>query len=108
MGKKESNYRDEKGKEVGTYTESLDWIITVKLEPLQDYLNTLAEDDDFHVKAKIAQILLADAEQKFYEASEYIKKNYGTIELVRAMYYQDIKAETILDVVFTPAKEVTA
>lgn len=108
---KDDIYRDEEGQEISTYTEDVDCIARVKLEPLRDFLNMTFDDNEAQKMAFIAGALLERAEGKIYEATKYIEKNYGTVNLVRATYNQeaDIDPETILGVVFTPSKaEVTA
>ncbi len=106
---KDGIYRDSENKEISTYKEDIGWIIRVNLEPLQDFLG-MCHETDAQREMFIAEALLERAEEKIYEAIEYTRKNYGTVELVRATYQQEdkIKPETILDVVFTPSKEVAA
>ena len=100
-------YRDEQGEEIGTFEETLDWIVRVQLEPLRDFLN-MDIDGDSETVLHIAQPLLARAEEKIYEAARYIEEEYGSVEIVRARYHQSIEPETMLNIVFTPCEEVTA
>lgn len=97
-------YRD--GKEITTYKESIRNVVLVKLEPLNDFLNLSIDDDgeDAQRVLLIAKALLERAEQKIYEIVDYIDRNHGLVEVVRASYHQDIKPETMLDIVFTPVK----
>jgi hypothetical protein len=102
-------YQDEKGEPVHTYKEDVDWIVRVTLEPLRDFLDMIGEDDESQKAMFIAKALLERAEEKIYEATEYLQKNFGMVEMIKASYLQhSVKPETILDVVFTPCKEVTA
>jgi len=98
-------YLDSKGEEIGIAKENIEWIISLKLEPLRDFLEMLSTADiEIDRAAFIAQALLERAEEQIYEAIKCINENYGTVEIVKAMHQQSVEPGTILDVVFTPAE----
>jgi hypothetical protein len=97
-------YKTKDGKKIETYKEDVEWIAQVVLDPLWDFLNMEFEDNDGQTMVNITKALLERAEEKIYEATEYLEKNYGKIELERASYHQSIKPETILGIVFTPVE----
>lgn len=99
--------RDEQGEEIYTYEETLDCVVEVNLEPLQDFLNMVFEDNEAQKMASVAKALLERAKEKIDVASEYITEHYGTVQMIRASYIQhSVKPETILGLTFIPAKEV--
>ncbi|MCX5839408.1 MAG: hypothetical protein NTW71_12980 [Deltaproteobacteria bacterium] len=101
-------YRNERGEIINTYTETVEDVMNSKMAPLRDFLEMQRnrEDDDDVVKvAYIALALLERAEEKTDEAADYIDKNYGRVEIERAMYEQYVLPETMLGVVFRPRQE---
>jgi len=100
----EKVYKDDRGDKIGTYTETVREIMSLKLEPLHDFLNMIPEEDEAQRMMYIVKALLEGAEKYIYEAIDYIENNYGEVEIVKAMYRQRVTAETMLDIKFTPPK----
>lgn len=97
-------YLDGEGEEIFTYKEDVDWVAQVALEPLRNFLTMTIDSDNTEAVLHIAEALLERAEKKIYEATNYLNKNYGVVEMVRAQHRQkNVEPEIILDVVFTPA-----
>ena len=100
----EKIYIDKAGEEIGTYKEGLTDIVAVSLSPLKDFLEMLPEDGAAQSVMFIAQALLERAENKIYDAIDFIKENHGEALLIKARCHQNIKSETNMDIEFTPAK----
>jgi hypothetical protein len=98
----EKVYKDERGEKIDTYRDTLRDILSLNLEPLHDFLKMLPEEDETQSMMFIAEALLERAENKVYAAIDYLDKNYGELEIIKASYRQYIKPETMLDIKFTP------
>lgn len=95
-------YRDEQGNTIHTSGNSLDWIVAVNFFPLQAFLDADGGPEDGDDVRLIAKTLLERAMEKFEKASNYIEKNYGIVEIEKAVYHQSVTPETMLDIVFKP------
>jgi hypothetical protein len=100
----EKVYKDDRGKKIGTYEETIDWIVSYKLEPLHYFLKMLLDNEEMEMEneANIALAILEGAEKYIYDSINFIQEHHGKVELVRAMYHQAINPETMLDIKFTP------
>jgi hypothetical protein len=102
-GGKDRIYTNDQGEKIETFKEALDWIVTVKLEPLRNFLEIAIDGVDDAKELFIAQALLERAEEKISEAADYIREHHGEIQIERAMHHQSIEPETMLGIVFTPS-----
>ena len=101
MDGKKCIYRNGLGEEINTYTQGLDDLISLQVEPLKMFLNQIQSVEGEEVRI-IAQALFNRAIEKIEEAVVYIDDNYGIIEIERVSYHQVIASEKILGVVYTP------
>lgn len=98
----EKVYKDHWGDKIETYEETIEWILSYKFDPLRDFLKMMLEKAEVEMEANIALALFEGAEKYLFDAIRFIRDQHGEVEVVRAMYHQGVKPETMLDIKIRP------
>lgn len=99
-------YRNDSGEELETYSEDVDFMISVALEPLRDFLDmSLETSGDSSKIGFIGEALLQRAEQKIHAAMDFLNENFGRIRIEGAVRGHGIEGGTMLGVLFDPCKK---
>jgi hypothetical protein len=107
MKGKDRIYKNEKGETICAYGEDIESIIGCSLEPLNDFLNLIFDDDETQRMAFIMKSLLRDAERRIYEPLKFAEEHLGSVTIYRAAYDQcSVPPDTVLGAFIEPLKKV--
>ena len=97
-------YTFKDGREIITYTETLEDIFSNYLSRVEGLFELMKEGESIHTPW-IGESLIRDVKRSFGEAYDFIRKEFGEVHLEGACYNQDgIEGQHLLGVVFEKAE----